>query len=167
MKILSPVTDNLDITTRQFVLSQSSSVSKDYVDAKSVQLNLRSIALDLAEMYGYYNVVVDSFSDSTEITLSGSTYNSTDKYVSGAGTVLSSSEQFTSINALGFVRIFAIESLGTGSITYEFSKNNGTNYVEIQKNANNFLVLYTGNTAILKATISGDAKLYGWVYMVK
>lgn len=85
-------------------------------------------------------------------------------YTSGPATVIWTAD----VDTISPVQCFVIadESLGTGTIIYSMSKDNGVTWVVVPKEILTDFVLGAGMTMVLKAVITGDAELkavaWGW-----
>ena len=109
-------------------------------------------------------MIIDAFNNVTGIDASKSiyTYDSINKLVYGTRVV---SIPDTIISSSTTLLLTTDEILGTGSINYYASKDNGATWLQIYKDILNDLSSLGSNTSlIVKAEFTGDAKLNAWAY---
>lgn len=155
MRVLSASADSQSIATKNYVLSANET---DVKNAKNV---LRSLCFTYAEQNGYNKIVLDLFSDNTEFTLgSGLTYDSTNDVISGTGVVTIVNDVFTSITSAMVIGVC------NGAVTYEFSRNDGTNWQSVTEQTNITSFTHSGTTVKIRATLT-NATLIAWAYLIK
>ncbi len=105
-------------------------------------------------------MMVDTFQNGDGVTLAGPTLSA--GTITGAGTVTSVKEdaEITEVNSVVVVAEY------DGTVTFEFSRDNGVNWQALIVNTLTPLTLGTIKDELkLKATLSAGANLYGWAYL--
>jgi len=134
-------------------------------DLVILNVNLMKTTLQLntlltAQRLSWTNMMVDTFQNGDGVTLAGPTLSA--GTITGAGTVTSVKEdaEITEVNSVVVVAEY------DGTVTFEFSRDNGVNWQPLNVNTLTPLTLGTIKDELkLKATLSAGANLYGWAYL--
>lgn len=167
INIDSPRIDSYTLVTSNSVV-QSDIIP---IQINLARTNFRFAALQNATRYSMKNMVVDTFTDSTGINVSSSsnyTFDNTNKLVRATNTaiqciVTAPTESLT----VAPVSIFISSDVtsGTGSVTFEASRDGGTTWKavtnEIVTNLND---ITSGTNLVVRAKINGNATLNAWAY---
>lgn len=146
------------------VLEQTAGMNQD-----KLEFMLKSD--DYVDQYGFNDYINDLLQDLDRLNTENSTnynFNDSEQYLesSDGNTATIYSNSLTASQAPDDAMVTADYDTGSGSITFSISRDGGTNWTEATVDTlTDISSQPLGTTMIMKAVLTGDAKLYGWSLM--